>query len=642
MMTTAHPNPASLMTRLGRRGRAAIGVLLAAIFFLAINIWAEISLPNQRLDTTAEQLYTLTIGTKDVLASIDEPVTLRLVRSRSLDGLGPQTVKHAQRVAEMLDLYRRLANGKLRIETVNVDPFSAAEDLAEAAKISSQTNTAGARFYLGLIGTNSTDGFETIDRLSPTRARFLEYDLSRLIHDLATPRKPVVGVLGELPIFGDRTRGLGAFTVLEGIRGFFEIRPIMGKVSAIDDDIDIIMLAQAVTLDPQTLYAIDQFVMRGGAILAFVDPLSEALPRPPDGAAINRNAVPTISPLLWHWGAAVSATHVAADRQAAIKVSVTQNGRQVVTDYVAWGEYSDRRLAATETITGNLRRLQLRSSGIISATGNPALTIHPLISTSADSMRLAITAIEPVPNPIQLLADFKATGAPLVLAARLSGTVTSAYPDGPPAEIADPQIRGRHRATASSPLAMVLVADSDLLSDQTWLETRADGGKVPFANNADFVINALDQLSGGAKMMDLRGRGVGERRLTVLDDMNRQAETASRAREAEFSQAIDQLRSKIESRTSSRRGGAMSVEDALEIETLRSEILTLRQQLRASQFDVQKQVRDLTKQIQAANIWAVPLSLGVILLVLTTWRWLGRRRALKLTGTAVQTDGRPV
>jgi ABC-type uncharacterized transport system involved in gliding motility auxiliary subunit len=165
---------------------------------------------------------------------------------------------------------------------------------------------------------------------------------------------------------------------------------------------------------------------------------------------------------------------------------------------------------------------------------------------------------------------------------------------------------------------------------------------VPFANNADFVINALDQLSGGAKMMDLRGRGVGERRLTVLDDMNRQAETASRAREAEFSQAIDQLRSKIESRTSSRRGGAMSVEDALEIETLRSEILTLRQQLRASQFDVQKQVRDLTKQIQAANIWAVPLSLGVILLVLTTWRWLGRRRALKLTGTAVQTDGRPV
>ena len=628
MTDQAIPATRSFIARISRRGRAALGVVLAAIFFLAVNIWAEISLPNQRLDTTAEQLYTLTSGTRAVLASIDEPVTLRLVRSRSLEGLGPQAVKHAQRVSEMLDLYQRLANDKLRVETIFVEPFSAAEDLAEAAKISSQSNTAGGRFYLGLIGTNSTDGFETIEHLSPARARFLEYDLSRLIHDLATPRKPVVGVLGDLPLFGDRTRGLSAFTVIEGISGFFDIRPIMGAVDAIEDDIDIIMLAQAIALDPQTLYAIDQFVMRGGAILAFIDPLSEALPRPVDGAPINRNAVPTISPLLWHWGAAISDTHVAGDRQAAIKVSVSQNGRQVVTDYLPWGAFTGSQLAAAETITGNLRRLQLRSSGIISATGNPALTITPLIATSRDAMRVAITEIEPQPNPIQLLADFKTNNTAMVLAARLSGAITSAYPDGPPAEITDPEIRQAHQATAASPLAMVLVADSDVLSDQSWLETQADGGKLPFANNADFVINALDQLSGGAKMMDLRGRGIGARRLTVLDDMQRQAETATRTREAEFNQAIELLREKIKRLTSGRSGGAMSLEDALEIEASRREILDLRQQLRASQFDVQQKVRDLSAQIQAANIWAVPVFLSGVLLMITAWRWARRRRAL--------------
>jgi hypothetical protein len=129
-------------------------------------------------------------------------------------------------------------------------------------------------------------------------------------------------------------------------------------------------------------------------------------------------------------------------------------------------------------------------------------------------------------------------------------------------------------------------------------------------------------------MMDLRGRGIGARRLTVLDDMQRQAETATRTREAEFNQAIELLREKIKRLTSGRSGGAMSLEDALEIEASRREILDLRQQLRASQFDVQQKVRDLSAQIQAANIWAVPVFLSGVLLMITAWRWARRRRAL--------------
>ena len=152
--TSRHPRTA--------RWRAAAVAACAVVFFVAVNIWAEISLSNQRFDATDDSLFTLSDNTRAVLRDLDEPVTLRLLRSPDLEGLGGRHVSHARRVGEMLKVYARVAGDKLRLSTVSVAPFSAAEELAVGAGIEGIANTAGTRFYLGLIATNSTDGREVI------------------------------------------------------------------------------------------------------------------------------------------------------------------------------------------------------------------------------------------------------------------------------------------------------------------------------------------------------------------------------------------------------------------------------------------------------------------------------------------------
>ena len=620
--TLRHPRTA--------RWRAAAVAACAVVFFVAVNIWAEISLSNQRFDATHDSLFTLSDNTRAVLRDLDEPVTLRLLRSPDLEGLGGRHVSHARRVGEMLKVYARVAGDKLRLSTVSVAPFSAAEELAVGAGIEGIANTAGTRLYLGLIATNSTDGREVIGHLSPERARFLEYDLTRLIHDLATPKKPVVALLGDLPLFGDRTQNLPPATVIDSVRGFFELRAVMGKVARFDDDVDVVMIAQAARIDIGTLYALDQFVMRGGRLAIFADPLAEAMPGDPNAGPINRDGVSALLPLLWHYGAAVAVDRVAVDRRAATKVNMTRGGRTVVTEYLPWGEFDSESLAADEAITGNLRRLNLRSAGIVSLMPNSRLTLTPLVRTSPDSATVPVAALDPAPDPFRLLAEFKAGGQALTLAARLGGPVTSAFPKGPPAEVTDPVVRAGHRATATAPLAMVLVADSDLLTDRTWLAPAGGapgGAPMPFANNGDFVVNTLDQLSGGAALMALRGRGVGSRRLTVLDDMKRAADSAYRQREASLETAIDDLKRQINDLAGGRDGAALTLEDTIEIEAARRDILALGEELRTIQFDLREDLRALTMRVRTVNLLAVPAVLALGLLVVAGGRWLRRRRA---------------
>ena len=404
----------------------------------------------------------------------------------------------------------------------------------------------------------------------------------------------------------------------------------MGKVARFDDDVDVVMIAQAARIDIGTLYALDQFVMRGGRLAIFADPLAEAMPGDPNAGPINRDGVSALLPLLWHYGAAVAVDRVAVDRRAATKVNMTRGSRTVVTEYLPWGEFDSESLAANEAITGNLRRLNLRSAGIVSLMPDSRLTLTPLVRTSPDSATVPVAALDPAPDPFRLLAEFKAGGQALTLAARLGGPVTSAFPKGPPAEVTDPAVRAGHRATATAPLAMVLVADSDLLTDRTWLAPAGGapgGAPTPFANNGDFVVNTLDQLSGGAALMALRGRGVGSRRLTVLDDMKRAADSAYRQREASLETAIDDLKRQINDLAGGRDGAALTLEDTIEIEAARRDILALGEELRTIQFDLREDLRALTTRVRTVNLLAVPAVLALGLLVVAGGRWLRRRRA---------------
>jgi ABC-type uncharacterized transport system involved in gliding motility auxiliary subunit len=444
--------PATSTKMLDRNRLGALGIALAVVLFFAINILAGALLKSTRLDLTADKLFTLSTGTREVLSTMDEPVDLRLYYSSRLDELGPYFSSHAQRVQELLAEYQRLSGGRMQVERLDPQPFSLEEDLAVAEGLEGlPLRGDGTQAYFGLSGRNSTDDIEVISYLAPERANFLEYDLTRLVHDLANPDKPVVALLGDLPLMGTQFNQFQPWYVLEAMYQFFDVRFLGGKQERIDDDVAVLMLAQPHNVDEATLYAIDQFVMRGGRVLAFIDPLAEVMAA---GGGMNPmadpegDAIAALEPLLAAWGIAIPAGQVIGDRTAAQRVSARIGGRQIVVDYLPWLSLDARHLNADDVITGDIRLVNLNSAGSIQARQGSTTSIEPLVVSSELSMAIDAEEIRAAPDPAKLIAEFAPGGEPFVLAARVTGAVKSAFPDGPPDGVTS---EAEHLAEASAP-----------------------------------------------------------------------------------------------------------------------------------------------------------------------------------------------
>lgn len=613
-----------------RRTLAIATIVLAAVFFVALNVLAGASLKRARLDVTADGLYTLSEGTKTVLGAIDEPIRLRYYRSKRLEELGPYFASHAKRVDELLEHYARVSNGGLVVERYDPAPFSPEEDLAVADGIQALAfDNAGTLAYFGLAGVNSTDDRKAIPYLAPDRAAFLEYDLTRMVSDLARPEKAIVAVLGALPLQGDARTGFRPWLVMDALEQFFSVRSIGGEIDRIDEDVDILILAQPTDLDEAALHAVDQFVMRGGRVVAFVDPFAEVLSagRPGGGGG----GLDAIAPLLTAWGLAIADDAVVGDRRAATRVRALHNSRPVVSDYLPWLTLERGNFTADDAVSGNLQVIVMKSAGAIRASDDGETVIEPLIQTSPQAAEITVENVRFLPDPVALLRDFEPAGEPLVLAARVSGPVRSAFPDGPPDAVTDEAVRATHLAEPRAPLSAIIIADADLLADETWARQGAVLGQeyaVPTANNADLAVNAVESLAGGAALSGLRGRGITVRRFDVIDEMARQAEDRYRETEEALRARIDAIRAEIGAleRRDQDSSLLITAEQQAAIETFRGEMLELRQQLRDVQYALRRDVERLKVRLEIVNIWAVPILVGVLALVLAAVR---RRRAAR-------------
>ena len=616
---------------LDRRWLASAAIVLAIVFFVALNVLVGTALKRARLDLTADGLYTVSAGTKGVLAGIDEPIRLRYFRSQRLESLGPYFATHIKRVDELLDEYARLADGNVIVERYDPEPYSPEEDLAVADGIQGLAiDEAGRLAYFGLVGTNSTDDRKAIPYLAPERAEFLEYDLTRLIADLAEPEKDVVAVIGSLPLEGDAGSRFQPWLVHDLITQVFQVRTISGAIDRLDDDVEILMLVQPTDLDERTRYAIDQFVMRGGRVLAFVDPYAEVAARslrPATGDAIG-----ALAPLLDAWGIAIDGTTVIGDRVAATRVQTLHQGRQVVTDYLPWLTLGTANVVPDDAVVADLSVLTLRTAGAIEAREGATTTLSPLLLSGPEADRIAVDEIRFAPDPVALLRAFTPTGTPFILAARIGGPVGSAFPEGPPAAVQDQSARAAHRRDAVAPLAAIVVADVDLLADDAWVRTGSVLGQtftVPSANNGDFVVNALEALAGGAALADLRGRGITVRRFDVLDAMTRAAEDRYLEAEESLLDKIDEIRRRIgELQTRGEDGPILlTAEQQTMIEAQRGELLELRRELRDVQYALRRDVEGLKRRLELLNIWLVPALCGVAAIALAIVR---RRRAARV------------
>ncbi|HXP67049.1 MAG TPA: GldG family protein, partial [Steroidobacteraceae bacterium] len=267
-----------------RLGLGVGGLVLLAVLFLAVVMLSNIGLRGMRADLTQNKLFTLSSGTQQVLKDLKEPVNLYFYFSRDVAAKhSPLIQPYATRVREFLEELSARAGGKLRLQVVDPQPFSDDEDrAAEFGLQALPAGNGGETLYFGLAGTNSTDGRSAIPSFTPDREEFLEYDVAKLIQELGNPKKPVIGLMSSIGVqgqFNPQTGQMGEpWPIYTQLQQLFNVRTLTSDVDNIDKDIDVLMLIHPKQLPPKTLYAIDQFVMRGGRMLLFVDPDAGSVP----------------------------------------------------------------------------------------------------------------------------------------------------------------------------------------------------------------------------------------------------------------------------------------------------------------------------------------------------------------------------
>ncbi|MGI9417611.1 MAG: Gldg family protein [Geminicoccaceae bacterium] len=609
------------------RGRLTwIGIGLAIVLFFSLNLLARSTITSTRLDLTSEGLFTLSDGTRDMLSAIEEPVDVRFYYSDSLDDVGAYFSAHAGRVDELLEEYRRLSGGKIRIEHLDPEPFSPEEDLAVAEGVRGlPVSNGGDLAYFGISGRNTTDDTEVLAYLAPERADFLEYDLTRMVYDLGNPEKPVVGVLGDLPLMGSQFNQGQPWLVLEAMFQFFDVRFLGGNHKSIDEEVDVLMLAQPQNLDEPSLYAIDQFVMTGGRVFALVDPLAESMINganqfTPQGGS----AIAALEPLFAAWGIEMTDGKVIGDAGTAQQVGARVNGRQAVVQYLPWLGLGEANFAAGEVVTAALERVTLNSAGSIRSREGATTTVEPLLTSSIQAMEIDAEQLRVAPDPAKLIAEFESSGEIYTLAAKVTGPVKSAFPEGPP-EGADEELASAHKAEAEAPLSLVIVADADMLHDQNWVRQQDMLGQrvtLPVANNADFAVNALELLSGSQSLIGLRSRGLSVRPFEVVERMAQEAEFKYRSKEQELLAQIQETEQNIQKlqEEEQQSGVILTAEQQSEIEDFRADMIRLRQELRGVQRSLRQDVEALDTRLKFLNIWAVPLVIALIAVGLALFR----------------------
>jgi len=635
------------LDRIDRNKLALAGLALGLILFFAVNIYSNATFSSAKLDLTQGRLFTLSQGTRNVLKGIDEPITFRLYYTKLMGERSPAHANLFERVQELLGRYADISKGKIRVEVLHPEPFSDVEDRAVAGGLQGvPLNNAGDLGYFGLTGSNSTDDQVVIPFFTTEREAFLEYDLTKVVYTLANPARKVVGVMSTLPIDGGGSPMRMPFNqsprwaVMDQVNEFFQIRPVPTSYTEIPKDIDILMIVHPKGLRDATLYAIDQYVLAGGRALVFVDSNAEV-----DGLGDPQATSPRseFDNMLEAWGVRLMGNKIAGDLDAARRVNVRVQGKVTVADYVAWLTLSERNFDAADVVTSDINAINMATAGILEKTGAEGPTVTPLIHTGPRAMAIAAEKVAGNPDVVGMFREFTPGGNALMLAARITGKIKSAFPDGPPEDArraAENKSGGQPPATpaaaplkeAAKPANIIVVADVDMLHDRFWTEARELLGQrllVPFANNADFVVNALDNLTGSDAMIGLRGRSQSTRPFHMVQEIRQAAEQQFRSKERDLQAKLEDVQKNLE-RLEKRRGAdgdvVISAEDRAAIDKFRSEMIAIRKELRDVQRALRQDIDRLDAWLKFLNIAAIPLLLGAGTIVVTIVGRIRRRR----------------
>ena len=635
------------MTKRSTLGWGAVAAL--ALAFIGLTILCNQSLAGWQLDLTQNRLYTISPGTDRILQSIKEPIDLYFFYSAQTAQSIPQISPYGQRVHDFLEELAQRSDGMIHLHVIDPKPFSVEEDRAsELGVTGTDINDAGTKFYFGLAGTNSTNGQQAIPFFDPSKQSFLEYDVAKLVYELAHPAKPVVAWLSTLPMTGGYNPQSGQMTqpwvIYSQAEQLFDLRTLQPNATSISPDVRVLVLVDPKNLSPATQFAIDQYALRGGHILAFVDPVAEmdqSAGNPMQAMAADRAS--HMENLLAAWGVDFNPGEVVADRGHALTVAMREGEPPV--EHIGILGLDKSSLSQNDVITAGLSNVNVETAGYLNPAKGATIKFEPLIQSSADAEPLPAQRFAMLANPTTLLDGFKPTGRHYTIGARITGMVKTAFPDGPPQGVTLPAGQRDLKASAK-PLNLVVFADSDLLSDFLWVQEQDLFGQhvaQAMASNGDLVLNALDNLAGSSDLISVRGRAGFTRPFLRVDALRRVADARFHAHEEQLQQQLQQTQQQLtllQSKRNDKSALILTPAQQQEIERFEAEKLQIRKQLRAVQAGLVSDIDQLGTELKVIDIIVMPalFALAALLIAATRRRRSPCARAPGDRPTAVATN----
>ncbi|AIF48741.1 GldG family protein [Dyella japonica] len=617
---------------------SAVAVLatLFVIFVLASSRWRM-----GRVDLTSDKLYTLTPGTVHIVEGLHAPLRLTLYFSSHATRDLPQLRTYEQRVAEMLQEMVARSHGRIRLKIVDPVPYSDDEASAEGYGLSPiNGGTNGERVFFGLVGSTlsssadadiDTEGedrlpkkVQAIPLFDPSRETFLEYDIAKLLYELDQPSKPHIGVISSLPVQGNPVIGEEPWTVMRQLSQQFDVKTLdPAKLKHIDGDIKALLVIHPKHLPADALYAIDQYVLNGGHLVVFVDPVAEMDNTPfVDSNGVTDDHNSNLSRLFSAWGVQYDPQKVVLDRSRALRIELADNSSMSHPAMLGLGQPE---LNHDDVTTASLQRINVSSVGYFDlAQGTPSRLV-PLMQSTTDAEVVPSQRVrESINNPAALLDNYKPDNVHYVIAARVRGQFPSAFP-----ERSNEQ---GHLAGANASTEVILVGDTDLLSDRLWVSYAQSLLGQPqlsaIANNGDLITNIADNLSGSSALLSIHGRVSSQRPFTRVLALQSAADQKFLAKKQELQRELAVTRTRLaelQPAKSAGRSDSATPEQRAEIEQFLQRQLQINKQLRDVQHQFNAEIDALGLRLKFINIVLIP-SIVTIVGLLYGWRRSRRSR----------------
>lgn len=610
---------------------SAVG--LAALFVILVAVNYLVSAANVRADLTDGKLYTLSDGTRKILRGLQSPVKVRLYVSPG-DAMPVQLRAFAGRVADMIEEFKSVAGANLVVETYRPRPDSEEEDAAQLDGVEAQQLVTGGQFYLG-VAVSRLDRRVAIGAISPQRERLLEYDLARAVARVAAGERTKVGVMSALPVMG---MAMNPFTrqsadpwvLANELKGAFEVVPVGMNAKAIDPDVNVLLVVHPRDLLPETEYALDQFVLRGGKLVAFVDPYSffDQQPMMP-GMPPQPGSSSTLPTLFKAWGVEMDAAKVISDIVYASGAGQRYTPTVLTLNRTAF----DR----DDVVMGEVENMLYPFGGAFELKPAEGLKATVLAKSSRNSM--LVPHSEATASGDAATKSFQPSDKAYPLAVRLTGTFKTAFPDGvPPPPGADekkakPAPDPAQLKASKGENSVVLVADADLLHDGAAVDIQEIFGRkivVPSNGNLAFAVGLIEQVAGGEELLSLRSRAAALRPLTVVRELEANAQKQYfgkvKALEDELAKTNEKLQA-LQKTGAAKSAEILTPEQQAELESFRKKVVETRRELKDVRKNLRQDAESLVFWTKVANIAVMPILVALAGLVVALVRRARVRRA---------------